>query len=91
MEYKVVTTQYGTTYIEGNTYEDEKGWKYKVGFEWHKRENTGRFTIYCRKPGKIRTTEWNSSRWTKKSWATVEEAGAEFERIAEAKGWELVK
>jgi hypothetical protein len=40
------------------------------------------FTIYCRKPGKVRTTGWHSSRWTKKSWATVEEAGAELEKIA---------
>lgn len=91
MEYKVVTTQYGTSYIEGNTYEDEKGWKYKVGFESYRYACTGRFTIYCRKPGKVRTNEWNSSRWTKKSWATVEEAGAELDKIAETKGWEQVK
>ena len=91
MEYKVVTIQYGISRVEGNTYEDEKGWKYRVGFEYHKRVRTGMFTIYCRKPGKVRTTEWRSSRWTKKSWATVEEAGAELEKIAEAKGWELEK
>lgn len=91
MGYKVVTIQYGISRVEGNTYEDEKGWKYKVGFEYHKRIRTGMFTIYCRKPGKVRTTGWHSSRWTKKSWATVEEAGAELEKIAEAKGWELEK
>ena len=56
MEYKVVTIQYGISRVEGNTYEDEKGWKYRVGFEYHKRVRTGMFTIYCRKPGKVRIT-----------------------------------